>query len=422
MVGFVIGDRGLGTAGDTHPAWMMGYATVGPCLAVGASAIGQLHLREGRPRDDAFVVRASGPWLAVAVADGVGSRPHSRYGATYVAEALSAYLLRPLVPLPKQAPEDTPLPPASSGNVAPPPEAEEIHIRVGSIKGVRRLKLKPGVATLAVGLKDWSQVREDWSQILAKEERRPPEGFLQAASVGWWIAPPSAGAPDEGTQPAPSEGISSAQPDSGIPVKPDLAEIARRAFVNTHLGLREHARALGLELADLSCTALALLVNVETGDGVVGQLGDGAILGLTAQGKVLELLQAPGTGDPQATYTLNKPNFEHHLALQAIRVQPPADPFVAFFVMTDGLSGDLLYSPHEKALENWAQKVDRNLRLSPTPAQAAAGMLNWLATYTVVGSWDDRTLVAIIWKDRERNYGNRPSDAEQPGIAGTTDH
>lgn len=45
--GFVIGDRGLGTSGDTHPAWMLGHAVAGDYLVVGASAIGQIHLAHG---------------------------------------------------------------------------------------------------------------------------------------------------------------------------------------------------------------------------------------------------------------------------------------------------------------------------------------------------------------------------------------
>jgi len=188
--------------------------------------------------------------------------------------------------------------------------------------------------------------------------------------------------------------------------EPSLVAVIRQAFEKTHLGLREHARSLGVELADLSCTALALLLNVETGRGAVGQVGDGALLGLTARGEVKELVSAPDTGDLQSTYTLNRPNFQDYLAVQII--EPPAvDPFLAFYVMTDGLSGDLLYSPKPEALEDWAQKVDRNLRLSASPAQAAAGMLNWLATYQVKGSWDDRTLVVIT--QEEKNDGDRQS-------------
>lgn len=401
--GFVIGDRGLGASGDTHPAWMMAHAVAGPYLVVGASAVGQIHLARGAPRDDAFVVRAAGPWLAVAVADGVGSRPLSRYGATYVVEALSASLLRPLIPhfKTKDAPEVSPQS-LRAVHLAPPSRAEEGQIKVGLTK------IKSGLASLTAGMKDWTQG-------LSREEWRPATDFWQAASIGWWLKEDK-DAHSEAKAPSPQGATHVGDQPLGTPTdtshdRMGLIDVVRQSFVKTHLGLREHARSLGLELADLSCTALALLLNVETGNGAVGQVGDGAILGLTAQGKVLELVQPPDTGDPQTTYTLNKPNFERYLA-PGIIARAPADPFVAFYVMTDGLSGDLLYSSKEGALEDWAQKVDHNLRASPSPAQAAAGMLNWLATYIVKGSWDDRTLVVIT--HQERKHGNRDIAAEQP--------
>lgn len=429
LTGFVVGDRGLGPSGDTHPAWMMAHAVAGPYFVVGASAIGQIHLARRAPRDDAFVIRAAGSWLSVAVADGVGSRPFSRYGATYVAEALSALLLRPLVPplkladAPQAAPQSL-----KRGNLAPPSRVQEVPLRVGVARLKRRMRLKlclrpkrgvrlkPGVVSLVAGLRDWTLA-------LDRIEARQSSDWPQAASIGWW--PPGAR-----TEPsAPEAGLltgamhlpvgSGGEPSGMSPKVPDdtrvdLVEIVKQAFIKTHLGLREHARSLDLELADLSCTALALLLNVETGEAAVGQVGDGAILGLTAQGKVLDLVQPPDTGDPQATYTLNKPSFEQHLA-RGLIARAPADPFVAFFVMTDGLSGDLLYSPRPDALEEWAQKVDHNLRASPSPAQAGAGMLNWLATYEVKGSWDDRTLVVIT--HRERDHGNRDVVTEQPESA-----
>lgn len=390
LTSFIIGDRGLGISGDAHPAWMMAHAVAAPYLVVGASAIGQMHLAHKVPRDDAFVIRAAGPWLAVAVADGVGSRPFSRYGATYVAEALSALLLRPLIP-PLNTVDATEAPSQSSkpGSLAPPSSAEEVNIRTGIANE------RPGVASLVAGL-------IDWSQALYREEWQPPSGLLQAASIGWWT-------PEIETMPA----------NTFHDFKGDLVGIVKQAFAKTHQGLRDHARSLNLELADLSCTALALLLNIETGVGAVGQVGDGAILGLTAKGKVLELVQPPDTGDPQATYTLNKPNFEQYLALGII-ARAPVDPFVAFYVMTDGLSGDLLYSPKPEALEDWAQKVDHNLRASSSPAQAAAGMLNWLATYIVKGSWDDRTLVVIT--QQERTDGNRDSAVEQPKFTEPVDN
>ena len=96
--GFAIGDRILGLSGDTHPDWSVAHAVLQSYQIIGASAAGKLHLAKGTPRDDAFAIRSYGPWLAVGVSDGVGSRPLSRYGATYVAEALASLLLRSFVP------------------------------------------------------------------------------------------------------------------------------------------------------------------------------------------------------------------------------------------------------------------------------------------------------------------------------------
>lgn len=406
--GFVIGDRGLGASGDTHPAWMMAHAVAGPYLVVGASAIGQIHLARRAPRDDAFVVRSAGPWLAVAVADGVGSRPLSRFGATYVVEAMSALLLRSLIPHLETRDTAEVLPQVQKpGPLAPTFRVEEGKIRVG----ITRIGLA-GLASLIVGMKDWTQES-------SKEEWRPATDFWQAASIGWWLKEDKV-AHSEAKAHLPRGGTNTGDQPLAIPTNTsnngvDLIDVVRQSFFKTHLGLREHARGLGLKLDDLSCTALALLVNVETGEGALGQVGDGAILGLTTHGKVMELAQPPETGDPQATYTLNNPNFERYLALNVIG-SAPADLVVAFFVMTDGLSGDLLYSSKKGALEDWAQKVDYNLRHSSTPAQAAAGMLNWLATYNVKGSWDDRTLVVITRQERE--YGNRDFVAEQPESTG----
>jgi hypothetical protein len=420
FTGFVIGDRGLGASGDSHPYWMMAHAVAGPYLVVGASAIGQIHLAQGLPRDDAFVVRAAGPWLAAAVADGVGSRPFSRYGATYAVEALTALLLRPLVPRATPGEKTATLPsfPYPS-RLTPPPTAEEVELRIPFVERGSTAQ------AMGISLQKWTE------RILGGAERAPlqeisPTAFLQAASVGWWPALPAdlypggLSQPDQASAGAVTQGQGgTVDPSSSAQDEPNLVEIVKQAFRKAHQGLSEHARSLGLELADLSCTALALLLNVETGKGAVGQVGDGAILGLTTRGKVLELVQAPDTGDPQATYTLNNPNFERYLALALIE-RPAADPLVAFYVMTDGLSSDLLYSPQYEMLQDWAQKVDRNLRLSSSPAQAAAGMLSWLATYQVKGSWDDRTLVVITRKEG-RDGDRHPITGQSESAVATDD-
>jgi len=419
--GFVIGDRGLGASGDTHPPWMMAHATVGDHLLVGTSTIGQIHLERGSPRDDAFAVRSLGPWVAVAVADGVGSRPLSRYGASYVVEALTALLLRPLTSPPKttKATRKNALSPSASTSLAPPSQIEEVEFKLPL------RALGSDIALLADGLEQWK--KDELASVKRAHESSASMDFQQAVSLGWWridaqahLAQSEKSSPVQASASDTAEdqtiGESKVQP---LPDEPNLVATMRRAFEKTHLGLREHAHSLDVELADLSCTALALLINLETGQGAAGQVGDGAILALTKQGKVRELVNAPDTGDPQSVYTLNRTNFQDYLAIQVVE-SLPVDPFLAYYVMTDGLSGDLLYSPKPNAVNEWAQKVDRNLRQSASPAQAAAGMLNWLATYQVKGSWDDRTLVVVTKKEREN--GDSQLASEQPEPAQSTDH
>ena len=424
--GFIIGDRGLGASGDTHPAWMMGHAVAGPYLVVGASAVGQLHVAGGLPRDDAFVVRSLGPWLAVGVADGVGSRPLSRYGATYVAESLSTQLLRHFADSTKpnaSAKSRTGTQASAVSDLAPPSRVEEtdlhpILIRRGA-----------GIASLAVGLGDWTK------KVVGQGNsgNTPAIDFQQAASIGWW--PPTGPDTEKSSEAssdtdsvsdtvplnqAQTQAVTEDRRPSLPPVdEPNLVDVVHEAFKKTHLGLRDHANSLGVERGDLSCTALALLLNVETGRGAVGQVGDGALVGLTARGKAKELVNAPDTDDPQATYTVNRFDYQDHLAVQVVE-PATVDPYVAFYVMTDGVSGDLLYSSEIEVLKNWALQVDHNLRVSSSPTQAAAGLLNWLATYQVKGSWDDRTLVVIT--RRERNHGNCHSVTGQPEPAKSTDN
>lgn len=409
--GFIIGDRRMAASGDTHPAWMLGHAVAGDYLVIGASAIGKIHLARSARRDDAFLARTNGHWLAVAVADGVGSRPLSRYGATYVVEELTTSILRPLS-LPLKAPDGSKAL-VSTGVAAqsPPALIEDLDLKFGAESG-------SGADALAQALAGWDRATNS-------DDAWPELELRQAASVSWEYSELRMQQEISADQTPIQDSTFPGQPDTAgensngaeTPI-PDIMAIMRDAFRDTHSRVCDHASRLGLTPSDLGCTALALLLNVNTGAGAVAQVGDGAILGLTKQGQTLELVEPPDTGDPQSTYTLNKPNFEAHLAITSITASKD-DPFVAFFVMTDGLSGDLLYSAKPDALRDWAQKVDRNLRNSASPMQAAAGMLNWLANYVVPGSWDDRTLIVIT--QRERNDGDCQSSAEQPEPAPPTD-
>jgi hypothetical protein len=402
--GFVIGDRGLGSAGDTHPAWMMAHAMVGNYLITGASAIGQIH-QKGGSRDDAFNIRTNGPWLAVAVADGVGSRPLSRYGATYVVEALTSHLIRQITSsintIDQYKTQISPKP--SSFLNIPSSQSENIKFQPTYIKP-SKVQAYIQQVSLSVGLNQWTKHLFDSGMIL---EDIPSSHYLQAASIGWLLTnDENSAAPIQPITQVDNQNIKSFDSTNQDLenkeqefTEADLLNIMREAYIKTYLGLRDHSHYLDLDINELSCTGLALLANIETSTAVIGQIGDGAILGLTTQGRVKELVNAPDAGDPQSVYTINRNNFLDYLAIQYID-SCTFKELLAFHVMTDGLSGDLLYSPDIVALEDWAQKVDYNLRHSPTPAQAGTGMLNWLATYQVTGSWDDRTLVVITKMDR----------------------
>ncbi len=441
--GFVFGDRGLGASGDTHPLWALGHMLAAPYIVLGASAVGQIHLARGLPRDDAFMVRSLGPWLAIGVADGVGSRPLSRYGATYAVDSLTALLLRPFaVPLSELRTSHRGSA-AVAATLAPPATIEDVELK-WSLAEKERGETRSSPLDW---VPDLLKKRLLSDPTLSEPAPATPDALQQGASVGWWLAAadpamlaapsvpipaaPLAQRPPTGPlrgpfgehAPVPPATTSSPLPSPSLikptatPDDPDLGSVMHQAFEKTHLGLRIHAQHLGLELADLGCTALALLLNRETGRCAVGQVGDGAILGLTARGEIKELVDAPDPGDGQATYTLNRPNFQKYLAVQVL--QPaPANPFVAFYVMTDGLSGDLLFSAQQDALSNWAHAVKGNLLQASSPAQAAAGMLNWLATYQVKGSWDDRTLVVVT--KREPNNDHRHDPSGQPGAAQPT--
>ncbi|PDW00656.1 protein phosphatase 2C domain-containing protein [Candidatus Chloroploca asiatica] len=426
--GFIFGDRGLGASGDTHPLWSLGHALVEPYLVLGTSAVGQLHLGRGWPRDDAFMVRSLGPWVAVAVADGVGSRPLSRYGSTYAVEALSALLVRPFAVSLSEV-RTSPRPglthPAATG-LAPPAAIEDAELKwpLGD-KGRDKGRGKGRGKRRGKGI-------DQLSGLFTKAPGSPPsvvdpplrDDLQQGGSVGWWLpagdlvaspdlamlpttpvaAQHSPGRPQPTPTSAPVSGTPAASQRATLPntaatpVEPDLLGVINQAFEQTHLGLRDHAQRLGLELSDLGCTALALLFNRETGCCAVGQVGDGAMLGLRASGEVEELVAAPDPGDGQSVYTLNRPNFQRYLAAKVLQPSQ-ANPFIALYVMTDGLSGDLLYSSQQDTLRNWATAVRGNLLQASSPVQAAAGMLNWLATYQVTGSWDDRTLVVITQRE-----------------------
>lgn len=419
--GFCVGDRPLLGRHEHHPPWMQAFASSDPVTAVLASAIGRLHQAHRRPREDAATVHACGRWIAVGVSDGVGSRPYSRFAATHTADTLSRKLIEAVIQDAAEEPADA-APPASPSSCPAPNGAvppANTHPVTFSPNQPRRRRIPPR-QLLSQPLPDWMKrwrrrpqvwrrrvrrwlgrrrwIPPVWHRHLLKRWRRarvaeaPPSSPWRRASTEFWWLPPE--------PPSPMGASASSSQSSGAEATevpgstPNLCEVMRRSFEATHRQLQHHAERLGLSLSELSCTALALLLDTQTGELVAGQVGDGAILALRSSGEVQELLSPPETNDPQATFTLNAPDYATKLAVG--QVSPaPCDPFEALFVMTDGLAGDLLYSKEPGALKTWARQVHLNLRHSPTPEVAAAGMLRWLAGYEVPGSWDDRTLVVL---------------------------
>ncbi|RME91192.1 MAG: hypothetical protein D6766_12200 [Verrucomicrobia bacterium] len=236
----------------------------------------------------------------------------------------------------------------------------------------------------------WQRFLLRWWRPWVNDSPAPPS-WRSAATDAWWLSPAN---PARVAETSPAAQPSGPETDPACDPGPNLCEIMRRSFDAAHRHLHHQAATLGLDPAGLSCTALALLLDCETGELVAGQVGDGAILALSASGEVRELVSPPETGDAQTTFTLNAPDYAATLAVAQVH-PAKCDPVEALFVMTDGLAGDLLYSAEPGALNTWARQVHHNLRHSPTPAAAAAGMLNWLAGYHVPGSWDDRTLVVL---------------------------
>ena len=465
---FAIGDRFLDRYGDTHPKWRLAHAVLKSYQIVGASAAGKLHLAKGTPRDDAFAIRSYGPWLAVGVSDGLGSRPHSRYGATYVAEALASMLLRPFVPtLGESIPSDV-SPSSKTSNPQLVYQQSSVNlpdreIEIKKLMAILDQKIdenKQEKAPNEITAKQIEETLDSWGKNLSvrtsENSSNPTQQLQQAASVGWYdsysvtsdpaqlpetvegeaspstvsvegeassstvsvegeassstvsvegeastISAEAASVSTEIVKESPAAATVSAVQEPAAstvsvqniaPETQNLEKNMREVFEQVHESLKAHAHYLKVKFQDVSCTALGLLLNVETGEMAVGQIGDGVILGLTTEGKLKELVIASDTEDSQSTYTINRPDFDKYLKVESQSLS--ANDFKSFFVMTDGVSNDVIESPPQ-AQDKWGSAIDQNLRDSPNLAEASAGMLNWLATYHVPGSWDDRTLVVI---------------------------
>jgi serine/threonine protein phosphatase PrpC len=117
--GFRIGDKVPRTLEDKYDDEQARSEKADSYSVIGASVRGRLHHYNNIPRDDAFTVRYNGMWLAVAVADGAGSRLRSRYGASYLANKLCSRLL---LATRRQRKRESPVFGNSDMNLTPPSE------------------------------------------------------------------------------------------------------------------------------------------------------------------------------------------------------------------------------------------------------------------------------------------------------------
>ncbi len=420
--GFVVGDRILGQAADSHADWCAGYGQIGAYQFVGASAIGKLHLREPRPRDDAFAVRSAGGWLAVAVSDGAGSRKQSRYGASFAVEALCEHLLREAtgVASPSEAKSTEPTSIADADDK--PTQVEPI------LQKSEASHSKPGLLSRLVGRTPTQATPEeievsspvpafDVPSVSAPSDEvaticgtltwhwQPPAPATTPTSPP---APPSDGAEQalqgEGSQ----EGENASPSHSSLPVHGEgrggggkgvgglgEGECIRRAFQRTRQGLEQFAQSRNVALRELHCTLLGMLLNTETGEVAVGHIGDGLVAAFHPGFGAKPLVEAPTPGEVGETYVLTQSDWEKYLAIRSLSSQE-AEGITTFYLMTDGVAEDCTHPPPEDIFQRWARDIDREMRKDEPLPQTATRLLRWLATYEVRGSWDDRTLVLVL--------------------------
>lgn len=179
----------------------------------------------------------------------------------------------------------------------------------------------------------------------------------------------------------------------------------------------EHVQALGREpkLNDFAATLLIAVNTTITIDGMkhgftaTYQIGDGAIAGMTADGSVYSLTQ-PDMGDysGQTSFLIS----EGVLDSIASQVYFSIMPFKTIFVMSDGVADD--YFPVKNGIPKLYEDLimneilegsekgfsqcehDCTNQLVESSSKPEEKLCHWLDTYSIRGSFDDRTLVVLM--------------------------
>jgi len=402
--GIIVGDRLISNV-DTHADWCAAFGSCQQYDIVGASAIGHLHVHQQLSRDDAFLIRTADEWIAVAVADGVGSRRSSRYGATYAVGALCEFLLRAIQGESNAGSSVVAAQPTvtTTREEASPDRQDDVKPSVVAAQPTvtttreeaspdRQDDVKPSVVaaqpTSMTPREETDKCRDNKYNLLAQPILKTPQSIdshsdeedssdtleLSRVTCGTltWLQP---------SQRTTSE-TSAEVTDEKI----------RWAFRETRRGLEQFARSRQVAIHDISCTLLGLLFNTRTGLIAVGQIGDGLIVGLWRGEDTQILVDAPQPDAVGEVYTIAHNRWENYLAVKVIS-QHNTDPVEALYLMTDGVADDCF--PPVDLLKKWSCAVTSHLR-NQKPFQAAKSLVHWLGTYKTKASWDDRTLVVIL--------------------------
>ncbi len=333
---FALGDRFLHPGLESHPDRRAIFAELGSWRLLAGSTAGSGHVRRGNPRDDALAVRSGGPWVVVAVADGVGSHSHSCFGASFAVDYLTKNLLQRVSKLQFTATD-------SWSAIVPMGD---------SLSGDARFSCR--------SLEDLRQVGSD-----------PRAGEL--------VWPGSLNGPDLNLVSASEEDLYTALRDAFLATRTDLVE--------------RYAPANGLDSRRMGCTLLALLLHEPTGRVVVGQVGDGLIAEWSPGRPSRDLLAAHPALHPGTTSSLTQLDWQDYFVVGSA-TPPELGPW-SLFVMSDGVAEDVT-PPPEGILERSLRDLDREMRLDlPLPIQAAR-LLDWLTSYQKADSFDDRTLVVLL--------------------------
>lgn len=178
----------------------------------------------------------------------------------------------------------------------------------------------------------------------------------------------------------------------------DLQCITLKAFRNARIDLGRFAKRNGVSLQEFHSTLLGLILNTETMEMGIGQVGDGLILGLDCEENAIILAEPPSSDDPAASYFITQEDWEQYLYVKGMTGKE-VNHFSTFYLMTDGVANDCQYGPPADILEIWARDIDREIRLLPSLKATADRLKNYLANYKAKSSFDDRTLV-VIYRNR----------------------